>query len=94
VNHMPPEAFQSDAFDPSMADVWSLGLLLWQIIAKQNPFKVKSKQSFEDQWRVFTESHQFSDDCKQLLDRIFICDANKHIKIDELLEDKHFNNAS
>jgi serine/threonine protein kinase len=59
VNHMPPEAFQSDAFDPSMADVWSLGLLLCQMIAKQNPLKVKSEQSFEDQRRVFTESHQF-----------------------------------
>jgi hypothetical protein len=33
VNHMPPEAFLSDAFDPSMAGVWSLGLLLCQMIA-------------------------------------------------------------
>jgi serine/threonine protein kinase len=33
VNHMPPEAFQSDTFDPSIADVWSLGLLLFQMIA-------------------------------------------------------------
>ncbi len=44
VNHMPAEAFHSDAFDPSMADIWSLGLLLCQMIAKQNPFKVKSEQ--------------------------------------------------
>jgi serine/threonine protein kinase len=33
VNHMPPEAFQSDTFDPSIADVWSLGLLLFRMIA-------------------------------------------------------------
>jgi serine/threonine protein kinase len=90
LNHLPPEAFESESFDPRNADVWSVGLLLCQMVSKHNPFEIKSEKSFENQWRIFTESHQFSNDCKELLDCVFTRDANKRIKIDDFLQDKYF----
>jgi serine/threonine protein kinase len=100
---MPPEALQSDTFDPSMADVWSFGLLFCLILTHDRPNEWKNhlhrtvENGFAmapiDSWRLFTECHQLSDDCKQLMDRILVVKAVNRIKIDELLEDNYFNEA-
>jgi hypothetical protein len=58
VNHMPSEAFESNAFDPSMADVWSLGLLLCQMITKQNPFKVNNHLKINGVYSLYLMSSQ------------------------------------
>lgn len=37
-DHLPPEAF-CDEFNPRYADIWSLGLLLYEAVLKSNPVK-------------------------------------------------------
>ncbi|XP_054165941.1 DNA ligase 1-like [Oppia nitens] len=92
-NHLPPEVFKSETWDPSLADVWSFGVVLCQLLAKENPFKMSS-QSFEEQWKAFAESKQFSDEAKQLLDRIFVEDLQKRPNMWDLISDSFFKSVS
>lgn len=88
-SHLPPEAFKAETYDPSAADVWGLGVLMCQMITKENPFKIKSEQPFDEQWKAFAQTKQFSDEAKQFLDQIFVTEAAKRPNITEILEDTY-----
>jgi serine/threonine protein kinase len=88
-SHLSPEVFKAETYDPSLADVWSVGVLMCQLIGKENPFKIKSDQTFTDQWKAFAESKTFTDEAKQLLDRIFTEDTQTRPNITQLLDDPY-----
>ena len=87
--HLPPEAFKDETYDPSLADIWGLGVIMCLMIAKESPFKIKSEQPFDEQWKAFAQTKQFSDEAKQLLDRIFVVEAINRPNITEILEDSY-----
>ena len=91
--HLPPEAFKAETWDPSAADVWAFGCLMCELLAKESPFKLKNKQTFDEQWKAFAESKQFSDEAKQLLDRILTEDLQNRPNIWDVLKDPYFKNV-
>ncbi|CAG2179877.1 unnamed protein product, partial [Oppiella nova] len=90
--HLPPEAFKAETWDPSAADVWAFGCLMCELLAKESPFKLKNKQTFDEQWKAFAESKQFSGEAKQLLDRILTEDLQNRPNIWDVLKDPYFKN--
>ena len=93
-SHLPPEAFKDETYDPSSADVWSLGVIMCVMITKENPFKIKSEQPFDEQWKAFAQTKQFSDEAKQLLDRIFVVEVPNRPNITEILEDSYLKSET
>ena len=93
-SHLPSEAFKDETFDPSLADVWAVGLLICQMIAKESPFKIESEQPFDEQWKAFAQTKQFSDEAKQLLDRIFVVDPKERPNIWDVLDDPYLKTGA
>ena len=88
--HMPPEAF-SNYYDPSRADIWSLGVLLSTIHTRRNIFKVKSKVSFAMQWVAFASKHRFNEHVYSLLQYIFVFSPQERPSIDQILNHSYWN---
>ncbi|OTF77549.1 kinase-like protein, partial [Euroglyphus maynei] len=43
-DHLPPECFDDDDFEPCRADVWSFGLLIYEAVTRTNPRKQHQQQ--------------------------------------------------
>lgn len=88
-NFLPPEAFQN-VYDPSKADVWSLGTIIVSLLTHHYPFHVRTRMTFIDQWNMFTKKHPIDQVAKELCDKIFVMDPRKRIKVGDILRDRFF----
>lgn len=51
-HHLAPERLKDDPYDPSKADVWSLGILMVIMLTKEWPFEYKNKHRRDIQWKL------------------------------------------
>lgn len=88
-NFLPPEAFKNH-YDPSRADVWSIGIVLIALLTRRYPFHVRHKTKFVSQWRSFIEKHPINPIVRNLCNKIFVIDIKKRIKAGEILRHRFF----
>lgn len=89
-DHLPPEAFEA-AYDPSKADIWSIGVLLVAMSAKRYPFNVRdSGNKFSKQWRAFVERHALNTYIRNLCNKIFVIEPRQRMATKKILKDWYF----
>lgn len=91
--YLPPEAFLAP-YNPSKADIWSLGVILVAMCTKRYPFNVRDeKNKFSFQWREFIKKHELNVYVRNVCNKIFIIDPRKRITADNLLTDMYFKTS-
>ena len=97
LDHLPPEVF-TDGYDASMIDVWSLGVIICQLLTNHNPFDRLIDSCMANgtdlnindcikRWKSYPGRRTISEEIRSLLDDIFR-DASNRIPSFELNEDR------
>ena len=91
--YMAPEMINDEFYDMGI-DIWSLGVLLYEIIHGYSPFRahhfLKDAKSAMTEIFIniknnnYTIDKDISEDCIDLIDKLLTIDTKKRIKIDEL----------
>ena len=91
--HLPPESFHRSNYNPAIADIWSLGVILIAIHTKRYVFNVKSKIDFNQQWKIFAKKHEINPIVANLLDGIFQNNPSKRLKLKSIMDHEYFRVA-
>ena len=93
--YMAPEMINDEYYDKGI-DIWSLGVLLYEMIHGYSPFRANKfeKDAKKAQIEIFiniknnnyTINKTISEDCIDLIDKLLTTDTKKRIKIDELFK--------
>lgn len=88
---LPPESFES-SYDPSKADIWSIGVLLVAMCTKRYPFNVRDTNTkFSSQWRQFVKKHQMNTFVRNVCNKIFIINPKRRISTEKILKHDYFS---
>lgn len=88
--HLSPETFM-ESYDPSKADIWSIGVVLVAMCTKRYPFNVRDRKTkFSSQWREFIKKHEMNTLVRNLCHKIFIIDPKRRISSQDILMNKYF----
>ena len=85
--YMAPEIVTNENYDFSV-DIWSLGILLYEMIFGHSPFEGKNKNSI----MINIKSHELiydkpiSNECKDLIEKILENNPQKRLKIKDIIE--------
>ncbi|CAM8915690.1 hypothetical protein QQ045_024643 [Rhodiola kirilowii] len=90
--YIAPEVLLRQEYDGKIADVWSCGVTLYVMLVGAYPFEDpdepkdvrKTIQRILQVQYLVPESIQISDECRQLISRIFIADPSARITIPEI----------
>jgi len=87
VEYMAPEILKNQGYDFSI-DVWSLGILLYELIHSYSPFVVKDLDKNKIENNIVTKELKFqrgiSSECKDLISQILMKDVENRIKIEDI----------
>ena len=87
VEYMAPEIVKKEGYDFSI-DVWSLGVLLYELIHSHSPFVVKDLNINKIENNIISKELRFkkgvSLECRDLIEKLLIKDAENRIKIEEI----------
>ena len=87
VEYMAPEIVKNEAYDFSI-DVWSLGVLLYELIHSHSPFVVKDLNINKIENNIVSKDLIFkkgvSSECRDLIEKLLVKDAENRIKIEEI----------
>ena len=87
VEYMAPEIVKNEGYDFSI-DVWSLGVLLYELIHSHSPFVVKDLNINKIENNIISKDLRFkkgvSLECRDLIEKLLIKDAKNRIKIDDI----------
>ena len=87
IEYMAPEIVKNESYDFSI-DVWSLGVLLYELIHSHSPFVVKDLNVNKIENNILSKELKFkkgvSLECRDLIEKLLIKDANERIKIDDI----------
>lgn len=89
-SHLPPEAFEGK-YDPSIADNWSLGVLLGAIHTRRYLFNAQSRVDFATQWKNFNRKHHINVTVLTLLNNIFSVTMENRLTVDQMLNHVYFS---
>ena len=90
VEYMSPEIINHKSYDKKM-DLWTLGILLYELIHSFSPFRPKKKEFSEDEVIENIRKHDIefyttvSKECKKLIVGLLEYDENKRYTIDDIL---------
>ena len=87
VEYMAPEIVGSENYDYAV-DVWSLGILLYELLFGHSPFKAKNMKSviLNIKNHELTFDKPISHECKDLIKRILNSNPQKRLKLKDILE--------
>lgn len=91
-NYVAPEVIEEQGYDGMKADIWSLGVILYVMLAGYLPFEHDTMQGLFDIIRSgkFDYPKWFSDSSKNLINQMLIVDPKKRITLDKLIKDPWF----
>lgn len=78
-----PELFQSAPYEGPEVDIWALGVCLYRMVVGHMPFRF-SKDTVSRRFTVPLEKANISDECRDLLDRMFQIDMDKRASLTEV----------
>lgn len=99
--YMAPEVVQKRPYEGAPADVWSMGVVLFILLAGAPPFGVADESDwwfracasrrYDLFWAAHEQTATFSPQAKDLLTRIFAVDPVDRLTLDEIKEHPWFN---
>ena len=86
VEYMAPEIIESDNYDFSV-DIWSLGILLYELLFGHSPFKDKTTKNtiVNIKLHELKFDKEISEDCKDLINKLLEVNKEKRINIKDIL---------
>ncbi|CEG47176.1 camk camkl ampk protein kinase [Plasmopara halstedii] len=94
-NYVAPEVLADKGYDGRAADVWSMGVILYVLLAGFLPFDEPTMSALfrKIQKAEFSYPSWFTPRVKALLNRILVPEPEMRIMIKEILQDEWFTNA-
>ena len=96
--YMAPEIVEDRPYDKSI-DVWSLGILLYEILHGYSPFRADDQDNYkaifkniENKKFTFDNKLNISEDCKEVIKLLLEGDEKKRIKVGEIFKTKWVKN--
>lgn len=92
-NYMPPEIFQKIKYKPELADLWSLGVLLYKMIAGEFPYKGKDEKELFKHVKdgIYSFPSFVSEQAKMIIKSLIVKNPEERIKMDKILCFAWFN---
>ena len=86
VEYMAPEIIESENYDYSV-DIWSLGILLYELLMGYSPFKDKTTKNIilNIKLHELKFDKEISEDCKDLINKLLEVNKKKRINIKDIL---------
>jgi serine/threonine protein kinase len=87
VEYMAPEIVGSENYDYSV-DIWSLGILLYELLFGHSPFKAKNMKSviLNIKSHDLTYDKPITPECKDIIKRILNSNPQKRLKLKDILD--------
>ena len=93
VEYMAPEIVKNEGYDFSI-DVWSLGVLLYELIHSHSPFVVKDLNVNEIENNILSKELRFkkgvSLECRDLIEKMIVLNPNNRLTAEEALNHPYF----
>lgn len=85
-NYVAPEVLSNQGYDGRMADVWSMGVILYVLLAGFLPFEEKTIAALFSKIKLADYSYPswFSSDAKDLLDGILVANPTKRLTLKQV----------
>lgn len=92
-NYVAPEVLADRGYNGKAADVWSIGVILYVLLAGFLPFDEPTMSGLfrKIQKGDFTFPPWFTDGSKKLMSRILVTDPETRLTLDQITEDEWFN---
>jgi serine/threonine protein kinase len=88
-NYVAPEVLADKGYDGKKADVWSIGVILYVLLAGFLPFDETTIVALFSKIQAadFSYPSWFSPEVRALLDRVLVADPNERVSLSELKKD-------
>ena len=100
--YMPPEVLKNENLIPQEIDVFSLGVILFLLVAGQFPFGEPNKEdefykyiideNWEEYWKLVDSENNFSQDLKILIQGMICYEPNKRFNNEKIKSSKWLSN--
>ena len=100
--YMPPEVLKNENLIPQEIDVFSLGVILFLLVAGQFPFGEPNKEdefykyiideNWEEYWKLVDSENNFSQDLKALIQGMICYEPNKRFNNEKIKSSKWLSN--
>jgi serine/threonine protein kinase len=104
--YMAPEMFNSKkkGYNGFLSDIWACGVVLFIMIAGFPPYQKPArtdwwfdklcKKKYDRFWMAHTRTAYFSEECKDLINKIFTVDPSNRITLDAILKHPWYNGTT
>ena len=102
--YMPPEVLKNENLIPQEIDVFSLGVILFLLVAGEFPFGEPNKEdefykyiieeNWDEYWKLVDSNNNFSQDLKNLIQGMICHEPNKRFNNEKIKSSKWFSDST